>query len=178
LLRAIKRPPEKNQEDRGVLLPMAAADFEGDPVCWLRTLFLALVVTAPSAVVARDSVSSPPTFRVIVNPHNPTDTAERKFLTDLFLKKLVHWNDVELVRPADLRPDSPVRRAFSEQILKRSVAAVKIYWQQLVFSGRDVPPPELNSDAEVVAHVLKYSGGIGYVSGTADLRGAKVLSVR
>ena len=96
----------------------------------------------------------------------------------MFLKKLSRWNDVEVVRPVDLRPDSPVRRAFSEEILKRSVPAVKNYWQQLVFSGRDVPPPELDSDEDVVKYVLRYPGAVGYVSGTAEIRGAKVLSVK
>jgi ABC-type phosphate transport system substrate-binding protein len=152
--------------------------FWGNGVGRFRTLLLVLIAAAQSAAVRRDAPSSSPAFRVIVNPQNPTDAAEKKFLTDLFLKKLSHWSGLEPVRPVDLRPDSPARRAFTEQVLRRSVADVKHYWQQRVFSGRDVPPPELDSDAGVVAYVLKYQGAVGYVSGTGDLRGAKVLQVR
>jgi len=71
-----------------------------------------------------------------------------------------------------------VRRRFSEQVLNRSVTAVRSYWQQIIFSGRDVPPPELGGDAEVLEFVKKHVGAIGYVSGAASTNGAKVIAVR
>jgi hypothetical protein len=71
-----------------------------------------------------------------------------------------------------------VRRRFCEEVLSRSVAAVKSYWQQLIFSGRAVPPPELDTDEEVVRYVAKYSGAIGYVSGASELSGVKVVAVK
>ena len=46
------------------------------------------------------------------------------------------------IRPVDLRPNAATRRLFSERMLRRSVAAVRSYWQQRIFSGRGVPPPE------------------------------------
>jgi hypothetical protein len=58
------------------------------------------------------------------------------------------------------------------------VQAVKSYWQQVIFSGRGVPPPELESDEAVIRYVLRFPGAVGYVSGTADVRGVKVLAVR
>jgi hypothetical protein len=83
-----------------------------------------------------------------------------------------------VIRPVDLAANSVVRRKFTEDVLNRSVEAVKGYWQQRIFSGRDVPPPELDTDEDVIAYVLKYEGAIGYVSGSASLRGTKVLAVR
>jgi len=62
-------------------------------------------------------------------------------------------------------------------VLKRSVEAVKGYWQQRIFSGHDVPPPEFDSDDDVVKYVLKHEGAVGYVSGNANLNGSKVLTV-
>jgi hypothetical protein len=62
-------------------------------------------------------------------------------------------------------------------VLKRSVAAVRNYWQQRIFSGRGVPPPELDSDEEIVAYVLKHRGAVGYVSGSAELRGTNAIEV-
>ena len=55
---------------------------------------------------------------------------------------------------------------------------MKTYWQQRIFSGHDVPPPELDSDDDVVTYVLKHEGAIGYVAGGANLNGAKVLGIR
>jgi ABC-type phosphate transport system substrate-binding protein len=115
---------------------------------------------------------------VIVHPTNPITGVERKFLADAFLKKTTRWGHDEVIRPVDQNADSPARRKFSDEVLKRSVEAVKNYWQQGIFSGRALPPPELDGDEEIVKYVLKYSGAIGYISGSADLNGAKLVAVQ
>ncbi|MGD0528183.1 MAG: hypothetical protein ABSE49_23820, partial [Polyangiaceae bacterium] len=120
----------------------------------------------------------PPPYLIIVHPRNATTSVDRKFLEDAFLKKITAWPNDDVIRPADLAPDSPTRRAFTREVLNRSVEAVKGYWQQRIFSGRDVPPPEFQRDDEVVQFVLKHEGGIGYVSGTANVDGCRVVAVR
>jgi ABC-type phosphate transport system substrate-binding protein len=128
---------------------------------------------------AHAETTAPGDFRVIVNVHNPAGSAAREFLADVFLKRASRWESGEPARPVDLRPDSGARRAFSLGILKRPVAAVRRYWQQRIFSGRDVPPPELDSDESVTRYVATHAGAIGYVSFSVQLGdGVKVLSVR
>jgi ABC-type phosphate transport system substrate-binding protein len=119
-----------------------------------------------------------PAYQVVVNPKNEETSLDRKFVEDAFLKKITRWPNDSAVRPVDLPPGAAARRAFCDEVLHRSVEAVKGYWQQRIFSGRDVPPPELGSDEEVVDYVLKYEGAVGYVSGGASLRGAKVVGIR
>jgi hypothetical protein len=116
-------------------------------------------------------------YQVIVHPNHASDTVDRLFLQDAFLKKVTLWPGGKVIRPADLLTNSPVRRQFTADVLKRSVEAVKSYWQQRIFSGRDVPPPELDTDDDVVKYVLKQEGAVGYVSGNANLNGARVLTV-
>ena len=58
------------------------------------------------------------------------------------------------------------------------MAAISSYWAQRIFSGRDVPPPELDSDEAVIEYVLKNRGAVGYVSPSAKLERAKVLPIR
>src|SRR6185369_16960991 len=94
---------------------------------------------------------------------------------DAFLKSATHWSDGEAIRAVDQKPSSPTRTSFSSGVLRRSIAAVRSYWQQRIFSGRDVPPPELDSDEAVVTYVLEHRGAVGYVSGAAKVRGAKVV---
>jgi ABC-type phosphate transport system substrate-binding protein len=130
------------------------------------------------AAVGTRAASGADGFRVIVNPDNPVSSIDRRFLADVYLKKATRWPSDEAIRPVDLGPGSPIRRAFSDDILKRSVSAIKSYWQQMVFSGRGVPPPELDSDGEVVRFVLKNRGAVGYVSGGSDVAGAKIVPVR
>ncbi len=117
-------------------------------------------------------------WRVIVNPQNLVASVDRKFLAEAFFKKTTRWPNDELIRPVDLEPDASIRRRFSDEVLKKSVAAVKSYWQQMVFSGRGLPPPELDNEDQVVRFVLKNPGAIGYVSGNTDLQGAKVIPLR
>jgi ABC-type phosphate transport system substrate-binding protein len=147
------------------------------PVSALAPVLVVLAVAAMCATVfaqPRPLVS----YVVIVNPSNQTTALDRAFLEDAFLKKVTRWSSEDVIRPADLVSGSPVRRQFTEDILRRSVEAVKGYWQQRIFSGRDVPPPEFEADGDVIRYVLKYQGALAYVSTTANLNGAKVVAVR
>jgi hypothetical protein len=145
----------------------------------MRRLLALLATTAIVALAAPVSGEPrPPVYEVIVNPSNEAIAVDRQFLADAFLKKTAEWPGGETIWPVDLPPGAPVRHRFTEEVLHRSVAEVKGYWQQRIFSGRDTPPPELDTDAEVVAFVLKHPGGLGYVSRAAPLGGARVVDVR
>jgi ABC-type phosphate transport system substrate-binding protein len=139
-------------------------------------LTLLTAIQALAAPALADEAT--PAFRVVVHPSNSMRSVERSFLADAFLKKVTRWGEGETIRPADLRPAVDARRAFTERVLKRSVGAVRSYWQQRIFSGRDVPPPELESDDEVIAFVAKHPGAVGYVSGSAKLKGVRELLVK
>lgn len=144
----------------------------------LRISAVAVAVLAAISVrsVVVRAESGP--YRVIVNPDNPVDVIDRRFLADAFFKKTTHWPDNEAIRPVDLAPGASARRSFSEEILRRSVSAVKSYWQQMVFSGHGVPPPELDSESEVVRFVLKNRGAVGYVAFGTNTSAVKVVPVR
>jgi len=116
-------------------------------------------------------------FRIVAHPENPFSKLPRRAVANLFLKETTRWADGDAVRPVDLKPTAPARKHFSEAVLNRSVAAVKSYWQQRIFSGRGVPPPELESDQAVIQYVTKHRGAVGYVSPDAELGKAKVLRV-
>jgi hypothetical protein len=153
----------------------------GDAPLRRRLLVLLGATLASLAVVSsslRARADAAPEFRVIVNSSNSEHASERSFLSDVFLKKVTRWPDGETARAVDLRPDSAVRRRFTETVLKRSVGAVRSYWQQRIFSGRDVPPPELESEEGVVAFVAKHPGAVGYVSGATKLVGVREISIK
>jgi hypothetical protein len=117
-----------------------------------------------------------PSFKIVVHPDNAIAKVSRQVLSSLFLKQVTRWDDGEASRPVDLKSDSATRRRFSERVLNRSVAAVKNYWQQRIFSGGGVPPPELESDQAVLAYVTKHRGAVGYVSSLTDI--GKARSIR
>jgi hypothetical protein len=124
------------------------------------------------------SAGEPAGFRVIVHPGNPLAAAERDLLAAAFLKKKIRWPDGESILPVDQRFDAPVRERFSEAVLRRSVFAVRSYWQQLIFTGRGVPPAELESDEAVLRYVRSNRGAVGYVGAGTALSGVKGLDLR
>jgi ABC-type phosphate transport system substrate-binding protein len=145
-------------------------------VALLVVVVAGVLVGAPSR--ASWSASSPAAFRLVVNPENPTTTVTRRFVAEVFLKKTTRCEDGSLVRPVDLGAESSVRQRFCDEVLGRSLGAVKSYWQQALFAGRDLPPPEVNTDEDVIHYVQKYPGAIGYVSGAADVGRVKLMVLK
>jgi hypothetical protein len=68
----------------------------------------------------------------------------------LLLKKTTKWDDGEKVKPVDQGRTATARALFSDKILGKTVRQVTSYWQQKVFSGRAVPPPQMKSDRDVL----------------------------
>ena len=139
----------------------------------LLAYLLAVVLSATAA----SANPGEPGFRVIVNPQNPVATLDRRFLADVFLKRKTRWPNGDVIRPVDLGPESPIRVHFSETILERTLAQARSYWQQRIFSGRELPPLELKTEQEVVKFVLSYPSAIGYVSTATSIGEAKVVQV-
>ncbi len=119
-------------------------------------------------------------FVIVANARVPVATVDKEFLSRAFLKKIKTWEHDVPIAPADLEPESTVRERFTRSVLGRSVAAVRSYWQQVLFSGRDVPPPEFDDDDAVLRYVISKPGGLGYVSKGHKVPddGVKVLEIR
>lgn len=118
-----------------------------------------------------------PLFKVIVHPSNSVRGVSQDFVAQAFFKQTMRWENGQAIEPVDLPLATRTREDFSIRVLKRSVPAVRAYWLQRIFSGRQVPPLELDSDAAVVQFVLGSPGAIGYVSSSAATSTAKVVLV-
>jgi ABC-type phosphate transport system substrate-binding protein len=139
---------------------------------------VALLLVLP-LTVTHFLAAAPLTVEVIVNAANPVSELPADEVSKMFLKKTNRWAGGEAVIPVDLPEQSAVRAAFSTEVHKRQTTAVKAYWQKMIFSGREVPPPEKSSLAELVAFVRANRGAIGYVpAGFEAGSGIKVLKVR
>lgn len=125
-----------------------------------------------------EAESAAPTHVIIVHPKSTTTALAREALGDIFLKKAARWPTGEPALPVDQKSGTVVREVFSRAVLRRSTAAVRSYWMQRIFSGREVPPPELDGDAAVVNYVANHVGAVGYVSTSANVSTVKPLVVR
>jgi len=134
-------------------------------------LVLGLLSTLPGG--ARERAAQ---YVVIGNPGTVPVRIERAVLADVFLKKAHEWPGGENARPVDLPAQSAVRDEFTREVLGRSIGAVRNYWAQVLFSGRDLPPPEL-SEAEVLKYVRSTRGAVGYVGVAQPLDDLTVVQV-
>ena len=90
-------------------------------------------------------------------------------------------NDLEVCAPpgcaVDLPVTSPVREAFSRDVLNMPVSSVATRWRSVSSAGRGDPPPAMATDREVLAFVRLKPGAIGYLSASTDTQGVKVISI-
>ena len=121
----------------------------------------------------------PPPFVVIVNSEGPVTSLTRTQLSAIFMKRQRSWPDRTVIAAVDRPVGSQLREQFSRSVHGKSVAYVTRYWQRLIFSGRDIPPPVLDTDADVVNFVSTHRNAIGYVTaGTPFGGGVRLLVVR
>lgn len=145
---------------------------------------LGIILSGP-ALAAKKKYQDPPqgtvkvsSFVVLINAINPIDQLPSAVVSDYFFKKQSTWPSGTQVMPVDQKVDSKARSMFTLAIHFKRPAAVQSYWQQKLFAGEDVPPPELSTDAEVLEFISQNPGAIGYVSGDLKLSAeVKVLQI-
>jgi ABC-type phosphate transport system substrate-binding protein len=141
----------------------------------MRALILGLVVLlAGMPGIASTSRTDDGAFKVIVHPDNPSDVVGRDFLRAAYLKKATEWHG-HTIRPIDLSSKFKAREQFTQQVIRKSPTQLRTYWNQQVFSGKGVPPPEVGSTQGVVNYVLANPGAVGYLPASTDPGGAKVI---
>ena len=140
--------------------------------CRLLSSMALLVLLHVPAAAQRSAA-----FQVVVNTSNSVTELRQDVLSNYFLKKITRWADGTTIHPADLPAGSAVREAFSRAVHGKSVASIAAYWQQQIFSGRGVPPPEKSNDAEVAAFVRADPGAIGYIAAGPIPPGLKPVQV-
>ena len=132
---------------------------------------LCLVVLGAQRAAAQE-------YKVVVNSANPAGEFTADAVSKIFLKAVSKFPEGGAAIPVEPAKTSPARAAFAKTVLGRTVQNLDTYWQQQIFSGKDVPPANKASDDDVIAFVKGNPGAIGYVSGTAAVVGVKVVAVK
>lgn len=143
----------------------------------IHHLLSAAVAVGFAIELAVGSAAATDDYKVIVHPENPVSTVDRTFLRDIYLRKATDWTGARPMRPIDLAKRFSVRDRFAQEVLRKTPAQLKTYWNQQIFSGKGVPPPEAESTAAAVAYVLANPGAIAYLPTDADPGKAKVIKV-
>jgi len=140
-------------------------------VRWSRALLLAAGLLTSARALATD-------VKVIANTSVKADIISAPELRRVFLQESGSLGDGTRVQPV-IEKDGPVHKAFLQEYLGRTQEDFQTYYRALVFTGRGSMPETLGSEAEVIAHVARTRGAIGYVSSDTDtsVDGVKTLLV-
>jgi hypothetical protein len=114
--------------------------------------------------------------QVIANPSVTVGELTATDLKSVFLgsKTAVGGTAVEPV----LHTGGATHDAFLQAFIGKSDVALRNHFKTLVFTGKGAQPKTFASDAEVLKYVMSTKGAIGYVSATADVGGARKISVK
>jgi ABC-type phosphate transport system substrate-binding protein len=136
------------------------------------------VFAAAAAPGATAAATTTPEFQVVVHPSVKGTWISRASLQALFTGQTDRWGDKAVAKPVDQSMKTPVRRAFTTNVLGLSVGEIQRLWQARVAAQRIFPPPIKSSDAEVLAFVAGTTGAVGYVGpDTAIPEGVKLISL-
>ena len=109
-------------------------------------------------------------FKVVANPSVAGATISKAVLADIFLGRVAQWGDGKPISAVDQSLTSEVRKQFSDKVLGQTTMAVNHHWMREIASVRGKRPPIVkNSDAEVLQHVARHPGAVGYVAASATV---------
>lgn len=112
---------------------------------------------------------------VIVNPANDA-TFTHDDIASLFLAKTKKFPNKETAVVVDRPEGSSIRVSFTDTILKRNEQQLKSYWSRLIFTGKGVPPQQLESDDEVKGLVSRNPDTMGYIDAASVDDSVKVIA--
>ena len=140
-----------------------------------------LLLTAAGVGVALGVLSARPLeaaepFKLVAHADTVATSLTRREVAGIFSGKISKWPDGSRVVPVDQSATSTVRAIFSREVLGKSVDEVLRFWQEVVFSGRGLPPKVRGSDQGVLEFVTGTPGTLAYVS--ADTPSDKVRVLR
>jgi ABC-type phosphate transport system substrate-binding protein len=103
-------------------------------------------------------------FVIVVNKANPVKSLTVAELRRIFMKQTRMWPHAESVVPVDWDATSPIREAFSRQVLNRSVREMAEYWVQQSVTQGLAPPSTQKSSRAVLRFIASVPGAISYVA--------------
>jgi ABC-type phosphate transport system substrate-binding protein len=135
-----------------------------------------IILLLAAALAVQAGSAQAQEFKVVVNASTGVTSIGKDELAKIFLKKARKLPGGTDAVPVD--NDSDVRAGFSQAVHGRGETAIESFWQQQIFSGKDVPPEKKPGDSQVLDYVRSTPGAIGYVSGSATVgSGVTVVTV-
>lgn len=131
-------------------------------------LALALILVAGTAAAAPI---------LVAHPGVAADALEAGAVQNIFLGKTAQWDDGTRISLTMLK-GGDVSDAFLKAHVKKTHKQFATFWKKAVFSGTGEMPAAFDTEADVVTHVSRTPGAIGYIDDGTPHDEVKVISVQ
>lgn len=134
-------------------------------------LLIALVACAGlslTEVVAEETV--------VLHSTSPVAYLSEDDLRDYYLGRKTSWPDGSKVVVVVLK-DGPSHDGLMKK-LGKSGSQFTTGWKKLVFTGKGAMPEQVSNEDELVSHVARIPGAIGYVDAGKAKEGVKAIAVK
>lgn len=101
---------------------------------------------------------------VIVNKASKVESLDKEQISDIYLGKSPTLPTGEQVIAIDYHENMPLRESLHSTITGKTQNQLKAYWSRLLFSGKGMPPKEVDDEASMKKLVADNPNIIGYIS--------------
>ncbi len=127
----------------------------------MRLIIPILVLTLLKCFAAANAAPGD-ALAIVVNKSTTLETISSADLRAMILGEKTKWPDGKKVTPVQTSPQSPEGILLLKVVCKMSEAALKRYYMQAAFTGKNiVPPGDLPSAAALKQFVARTPGAIG-----------------
>lgn len=120
-------------------------------------LFAAMLLSATLLAQAAE-----PVIAVVVPAARDARGLDGDAIAQVYKRKKLRWPDGARMQPVNLPADHPLRRRFTEALLRLPPQALEEYWNEQYYHGIR-PPHVLASEAAVLRFVADTASAIGYL---------------
>ena len=111
---------------------------------------------------------------VVVHPSNKANIS-KKNIQRIFLGKMKEYPGGGTATPIYLPAENPVADQFNVKVLKKNIFQLRAYWGQYVFTGKGMPPKQVDSMQQVMSLVSSNEDAIGYIDSGSVNSSVKVI---
>ncbi len=113
---------------------------------------------------------------VIVHPSNKVSEMDRDTIMQIFLGKISAFPSGERAIPVVLKRGVDPRENFNKGVLNKTENQYKAYWSKQVFTGKGIPPKEMDDAGSVVKLIADNPNLVGYIDAGSVTDSVKVVA--
>lgn len=116
-----------------------------------------------SAIFLSCSYSAAADLVVVVNKENPINELSLTNVVDIYTGRYMAFPNGISAEPIDLPNESNEKEDFYYQATGLSLAKINSYWARLKFTGRYLPPIQLETAENALTYVQQNANAVAYI---------------